>query len=86
MIRAIGLVLALITGSATAGELADCFNDDIDAETRYTSNEPEVLRVTDADLTAMLERIREHEDRAVAGIEPESTFLVRNDSGQSTSD
>ena len=86
MSRSIVLVLAFFAGSATAGELADCFNDDIDPDIRYTSSEPEVLRITDADVAAMLERIRAHEDRAVAGIEPESTLLVRNESGHPASD
>ena len=81
MIRLIGLALALFTGSAVAGELADCFNDDVDPATRFTSNEPETLRVTDADIAAMLNRIREHEARAVAEIEPESTLLARDNRG-----
>ena len=82
MIRSIGLALALFTGSAAAGELADCFNDDVDSATRYTSSEPEVLRVTDADIAAMLDRIREHEAGAVAEIESGSTLLARDDRGK----
>ena len=79
MIRSIGFALALFTGSVVAGELGDCFNDDVDTGTRYTRSETKSLRVTDADIAAMLDRIREHENRVVARFEPESTVLVRND-------
>lgn len=77
MIRSIGLALALATGSAAAGELGDCFNDEIDSDIRYTSREPDALRITDADIAAMLERIRDHENRAFAHTETESTLLAR---------
>jgi hypothetical protein len=66
MIRSISIALALVAGSATAGETMDCFNDETDAGVRYTSAEPEALRVTDADIEKMLRRIRENERRAVA--------------------
>ena len=35
MIRSISIALALLAGSATAGEIMDCFNDDLDADSRY---------------------------------------------------
>lgn len=64
MVRPIGIALALIAGSAAAGEPMDCFNDEVDPDARYTSTTPEVLRVTDAEIAQMLLRIREHEERA----------------------
>lgn len=66
MIRSIGIALTLIAGSATADELMDCYNDPVDAELRYTSAEPDVLRITDADISSMLARIRENEARSLA--------------------
>lgn len=66
MYRAIAFALTLIAGSATAGEPMDCYNDETDADLRYTATEPEVLRVTDADIADMLERIRESESPTVA--------------------
>ena len=76
MIRSIGIALALIAGSATAGELMDCYNDETDPGARYTSTEPEILRVTDADLSAMLRHIREHEKRTVASAEGDSALIA----------
>jgi hypothetical protein len=64
MIRVISISLVLAAGAATAGEPMDCYNDDFDGGTRYTSTEAEVLRVTDADISAMLIRIRENENRS----------------------
>ena len=69
MIRAIGIALALAAGAATAGEPMDCYNDESETDTRYTSVEPEVLRVTDADISVMLIRIRQSENRFVADTE-----------------
>lgn len=66
MIRCIAVALLLAAGPAVAGEPMDCFNDEADAEPRYTSTQPEVLRVTDADIAAMLMRIRESERPPVA--------------------
>lgn len=66
MFRSAGLALTLLAGSVAAGELTDCFNDEIDLDARLTSAEPEVLRVTDADIGEMLRRIREAEKPAVA--------------------
>ncbi len=76
MIRSIGIVLAIITGSATAGEPVDCYNDETDRGTRYTSTEPDVLRVTDAEISAMLIRIREDESRSVASAERDPAMFV----------
>jgi len=76
MIRAISIALALVFGSATAGEPADCYNDETDSGTRYTSIEPEVLRITDADMSDMLTRIREHESRSIASAERDPAMLV----------
>lgn len=66
MFRSAGFALTLLAGSVAAGEPADCFNDEIDYDPRYTSAQPEVLRVTDADIEAVLRRIRESERQAVA--------------------
>ena len=76
MIRSIGVVLALVFGSATASEPADCYNDETDSGTRYTSIEPEILRITDADMSDMLTRIREHESRSIASAERDPAMLV----------
>ena len=76
MIRSIGIALALTAGSAAAGESMDCFNDEVDAGTRYTSGEPEALRVTDADIERMLRRIRENESRAVAGRDDDPALRI----------
>ena len=84
MVRSIAIALTLITGSATAGEFVDCYNDEYDSDIRYTTIQPEALRITDADVSAILERIREHENRAVASAEP--AMLVRLDSEKSPSD
>ena len=86
MIRSIGIVLALVFGSATADEPADCYNDETDSDTRYTSIEREVLRITDADMSDMLTRIREHESRSIASTERDPAMLVRLSSETSVSD
>ncbi len=86
MIRSIGVVLALVFGSATAGEPADCYNDETDSGTRYTSIEPEILRITDADMSDMLTRIREHESRSIASAERDPAMLVRLSSETPVSD
>ena len=69
MIRSIAFALALAAGTASAGEPLDCYNDELDSDTRYTSATPEVLRVTDADMAMLLERIRAHEINADASAE-----------------
>ena len=76
MIRSIGIALALAASSVTAGELVDCYNDETDTDMRNTSSEPKFLRITEADLSDMLARIREHESRAVANAEEDPTVLV----------
>lgn len=76
MIRVISISLVLAAGAATAGEPMDCYNDDIDGDTRYTSTEPRILRVTDADISAMLIRIRENENRSVASTERDPALHV----------
>ena len=86
MIRSIGVVLALVFGSATAGEPADCYNDETDSGTRYTSIEPEILRITDADMSDMLTRIREHESRSIASAERDPAMLARLSSETPVSD
>ncbi len=86
MIRSIGVVLALVFGSATAGEPADCYNDETDSGTRYTSIEPEILRITDADMSDMLTRIREHESRSIASAERDPVMLVSLSSETPASD
>ncbi len=86
MIRSIGIALVLIFGSATAGEPADCYNDETDSGTRYTSTEPEVLRITDADMSDMLTRIREHERRSIASAERDPVMLVSLSSETPASD
>ena len=70
MIRLIGIALTLAAGYATAAEPMDCFNDETEPGARYTSTEPEVLRVTDADISNMLMRMAESESRLVADVEP----------------
>lgn len=76
MIRVISISLVLAAGAATAGEPMDCYNDDIDADTRYTSTEPQILRVTDADISAMLIRIRDDENRSVASAERDPALHI----------
>ncbi|NCF27154.1 MAG: hypothetical protein GWP69_07210 [Gammaproteobacteria bacterium] len=76
MIRVISISLVLAAGAATAGEPMDCYNDDFDGGTRYTSTEAEVLRVTDADISAMLMRIRENENRSVASAEGDPALHI----------
>ena len=85
MIRLIGLILALAAGTAAAGEM-DCYNDDIDDAMRYTRAEPDVLRVSDAEIAAMLARIRASESRAVALDDADPSLQARLDSGTSSSD
>jgi hypothetical protein len=86
VIRSIGIALALIAGSATAGEPMECYNDETNSGTRYTSIEPEVLRITDADMSDMLTRIREHESRSIAGAERAPAMLVSLSSETPASD
>jgi hypothetical protein len=69
MIRAVAMTLALVAGHATAAEPVDCYNDEAAPDLRYTSMEPEVLRVTDADISDMLTRMREGERQSVASAE-----------------
>ena len=66
--------MALAATQAGAGELMDCYNDKVDADSRYTSVTPEVLQVTDADIEKMLAEIRAHEQRA--------SMLARSDAGE----
>jgi len=70
MIRAVAMTLALAAGHASAAEPMDCYNDEAAPDLRYTSMEPEVLRVTDADISDMLTRMRESERQPVASTEP----------------
>ena len=81
VIRSISIALAFVAGSAAAGETMDCFNDEADADVRYTSAEPEALRITDADVEKMLRGIRENERYAVADRDevPESRLSLLND-------
>ena len=74
MIRALSIALALVASAATAGEPIDCYNDETDTNTRYTSIEPEVLRVTDADILTMLVRAREHDKPSVVRAASGSTL------------
>ena len=76
MIRVIGIAMALLAGPALASEPMDCFNDEIDTDSRYTSTQPEALRVTDADIEALLRRIRESEARSVAASEESSSIRL----------
>ncbi len=76
MIRLMAIVVALVAGSAAADEPMDCFNDETDVDTRYTRTEPEVLRVTDADIAEMLTRVRENESRSVASGERDSALRL----------
>jgi len=76
MIRTISIALTLVAGTAAAGEPTDCYNDESDTIARYTSIEPEVLRVTDADILAMLVRAREQENRFVASAESDSALHI----------
>lgn len=85
MIRSIGITLALIAGSATAGEYMDCYNDGTDADIRYTSVEPEVLRVSDAEIAAMLTRIRAAESRTVAVAEDDPFLQASLSNGTTAS-
>lgn len=65
MIRSMAIALLLVAGPAAADKPTDCFNDEADAQLRYTSVQPEVLQITDADIAAMLARIRESERPSV---------------------
>lgn len=84
MIRSAGFALTLLAGSVAAGEPADCFNDEVDYDPRYSSAQPEVLRVTDAEIASMLRRIRESERRAVA--EGDTSVRISLNSDASASD
>lgn len=86
MIRSAAFALTLLAGSVTAGEPVDCFNDEIDYDPRYTSVQPEVLRVTEADIEAMLRRIREHESRVVAAGETDTDLRISLRGESATSD
>ena len=86
MIRSIGIALALMAGCATAAEPMDCYNDETGSGTRYTSTEPEILRVTDADISAMLTRMREGESLSVASAEPKAALHVSLSNETSASD
>ncbi len=86
MIRSIGVFLALIFGTATAGEPVDCYGDGTDRDARYASIEPEVLRITDADISDMLARLREHASRSVASAERDPAMLARLSSETPVSD
>jgi len=65
MLRSMALSLLIAAGPVAADEPMDCYNDEADAALRYTSVQPEVLQITDADIAAMLARIRESERPAV---------------------
>lgn len=86
VMRSIGLALALAAGSAAAGEHMDCYNDDLDADLRYTRAEPDVLRVSDAEIAAMLARMHASESTSVAAVEGEKTLQVSLGSTASGSD
>jgi len=76
MIRTISIALTLVAGTAAAGDPTDCYNDEHDTNTHYTSIEPEVLRITDADILAMLFRAREQENGSVASAESDSALHI----------
>ena len=84
--RSIGFALALVAGSAAAGEHMDCYNDEVDADIRYTRAEPDVLQVSDAEIAAMLARIHAKESASVAAAEDGKTLQASLDSTTSTSD
>ena len=86
MIRKMAFALALVAGSAAAGENMDCYNDGNDTVYHYSQSEPEVLRVTDADIAAMLIRIREGERSALAAAEGDASMQASLDKGASTPD
>ncbi|MDX1431828.1 MAG: hypothetical protein R3286_05205 [Gammaproteobacteria bacterium] len=75
---ATALALAFAAGAAAAGEDMDCYNDKVDADSRYTSNTPEVLRITEADIEKMLADIRAHEQR--------TRLLAQADADKSSAD
>jgi len=81
VIRSISVALAFVAGSAAAGETMDCFNDEAEADARYTSAEAEALRVTDADIEKMLRGIRENAHYAGANRvgDPELRVSLVND-------
>ena len=84
--RSIGFALALVAGSAAAGEYMDCYNDEVDADIRYTRAEPEVLQVSDAEIAAMLARIHAGERASVAAAEDGEALQASLDNSTSTSD
>ena len=75
---ALAVALVLAAGPVAAGEDMDCYNDKVDPENRYTSNTPDELRVTDADIEKMLADIRAHEMRA--------SMLAQSDADKTASD
>jgi hypothetical protein len=85
MMRIIGLFVALAAGTAAAGEM-DCYNDDVDDSVRYTRAEPDALRVSDAEVAAMLARIRANESRTVASGDAQPAMQARLESPTSSSD
>jgi hypothetical protein len=84
--RSIGFALALIAGCATAGEPMDCYNDEADPDLRYTRTEPDILRVTDADISKMLTRIRENESRTGVNAKRDSALRASISKDTSNSD
>ena len=86
VMRSMCFTLALVAGYATAAEPMDCYNDESEPGTRYTSTEPELLRVTDADIVDMLMGMREGESRSVAVVEATDAMHANLDNEMSTSD
>jgi hypothetical protein len=66
MNRSAALLLALGVSAASAGDIEDCYNSESSETMELTGAEPEILRITDADLAALLVRLREHEEQALA--------------------
>lgn len=85
MMRSIGFALALVAGSAAAGEHMDCYNDEVDADIRYTRAEPDVLRVSDAEVAAMLARIHASESASAAAAEDGKALQASLDGETATS-
>ena len=85
MMRIIGLFVALAAGTAAAGEM-DCYNDDVDDSVRYTRAEPDALRVSDAEVAAMLARIRANESRTVASGDTDPALQASLDNRTSSAD
>ena len=71
------LTLTFAAAPAGAGEAEDCYNDKVDADSRYTRAAPEELQVTEADIEKMLADIRAHELRA--------SMLARAGAGETAS-